>query len=58
MHPAEAEAEFSKAAPLHTPQTEHPAYKLAFQDRAFQGGHLPARIRVMLDFLAKHGRVS
>ncbi|MCJ8240160.1 LysR family transcriptional regulator [Peteryoungia algae] len=23
-----------------------------------QGGHLPARIRVMLDFLAKHGRVS
>jgi len=22
-----------------------------------QGGHLPARIRVMLDFLAKHGRV-
>ncbi|UJW76663.1 LysR family transcriptional regulator [Rhizobium sp. SL42] len=23
-----------------------------------QGGHLPARIRVMLDFLAEHGRVS
>ena len=35
FYPAEAEAEFSKAAPLHTPQTEHPAYKLAFQDRDF-----------------------
>lgn len=23
-----------------------------------QGGHLPARIRVMLDFLAQHGRIS
>lgn len=23
-----------------------------------QGGHLPARIRVMLDFLAEHGRIS
>jgi hypothetical protein len=35
FYPAEEEAKFSKAAPVSTPQTEHPAYKLAFQDREF-----------------------
>ena len=35
FYPAEKEAAFSKANPLHTPQTQHPAYKLAFQDRDF-----------------------
>ena len=35
FYPAEQEAKFSKAAPKSTPQTEHPAYKLAFQDRDF-----------------------
>ena len=35
FYPAEKEAEFSKAVPHSTPQTEHPAYKLAFQDRDF-----------------------
>lgn len=32
---AEQEAEFSKSSPQETPQTKHPAYKLAFQDREF-----------------------
>lgn len=32
---AEQEAEFSKADPTKTPQTEHPAYKLAFADTDF-----------------------
>ncbi len=35
FYPAEKEAEFSKALPYGTPQTQHPAYKLAFQDRDF-----------------------
>lgn len=35
FYPAEKEAAFSEANPLHTPQTQHPAYKLAFQDRDF-----------------------
>ena len=35
FYPAEEEAKFSKAQPESTPQTEHPAYKLAFQDREF-----------------------
>ena len=34
FYPAETEAHFPKA-PLHTPQTDHPAYRLAFQDRDF-----------------------
>ena len=32
---AEQEAAFSTSAPQETPQTRHPAYKLAFQDRDF-----------------------
>ena len=35
FYPAKTEAGFSKATPLHTPQTDHPAYRLAFQDREF-----------------------
>lgn len=35
FYPAEEEAQFSKSLPQHTPQTQHPAYKLAFQDREF-----------------------
>lgn len=35
FYPAEKEAEFSKSAPCGTPQTEHPAYRLAFQDTDF-----------------------
>ena len=32
---AEQEAKFSETAPVHTPQTDHPAYRLAFQDTEF-----------------------
>lgn len=32
---AEQEAAFTESAPQETPQTQHPAYKLAFQDREF-----------------------
>ena len=35
FYPAEQEARFSKSLPVSTPQTEHPAYRLAFQDRDF-----------------------
>lgn len=35
FYPAEKEAEFSKSTPNSTPQTEHPAYRLAFQDTEF-----------------------
>ena len=35
FYPAEQEAEYAKSAPESTPQTRHPAYKLAFQDREF-----------------------
>ncbi len=35
FYPAEKEAEFSKTTPQSTPQTQHPAYRLAFQDREF-----------------------
>ena len=35
FYPAEEEAQFSKSAPQSTPQTQHPAYELAFQDRDF-----------------------
>lgn len=35
FYPAEEEAGFSDAAPVHTPQTDHPAYKLAFRDTDF-----------------------
>lgn len=35
FYPAEKEAEFSKSVPNSTPQTEHPAYRLAFQDTEF-----------------------
>ena len=35
FYPAKTEAGFSKSAPVHTPQTDHPAYRLAFQDRDF-----------------------
>ena len=35
FYPAEQEAAFTEAAPTSTPQTRHPAYRLAFQDRDF-----------------------
>lgn len=35
FYPAEEEAKFSQAKPESTPQTQHPAYQLAFQDRDF-----------------------
>ena len=35
FYPAEQEAEFSKQGPADTPQTRHPAYRLAFQDTDF-----------------------
>lgn len=35
FYPAKKEAEFSQSVPAGTPQTEHPAYRLAFQDREF-----------------------
>ncbi|MFA6219719.1 MAG: LOG family protein [Erythrobacter sp.] len=35
FYPAEAEAEFEKSHPKQTPQTAHPAYRLAFQDKDF-----------------------
>jgi len=35
FHSAEKDAEFSKQQPHDTPQTRHPAYMLAFQDRDF-----------------------
>ena len=33
FYPAEEEAKFEKSQPRQTPQTAHPAYKLAFQAR-------------------------
>ena len=35
FYPAEEEAKFEKSQPKQTPQTAHPAYKLAFQDKDF-----------------------
>ena len=35
FYPADEEAEFQKKQPQQTPQTAHPAYKLAFQDTDF-----------------------
>jgi predicted Rossmann-fold nucleotide-binding protein len=35
FYPAEEEAKFEKSQPRQTPQTAHPAYKLAFQDTEF-----------------------
>ncbi len=35
FYPAEEEAEFEKSQPKQTPQTLHPAYRLAFQDTDF-----------------------
>lgn len=35
FYPADQEAKFSKASPTQTPQTQHPAYRLAFQDTEF-----------------------
>ena len=35
FYPAETEAGFAESAPTHTPQTEHPAYRLAFRDTEF-----------------------
>ncbi len=35
FYPAEEEAEFEKSHPKQTPQTAHPAYRLAFQDKDF-----------------------
>lgn len=35
FYPAEQEAAFSEAAPTKTPQTQHPTYRLAFQDTQF-----------------------
>lgn len=35
FYPAEEEAEFEKKQPKQTPQTAHPAYRLAFQDTDF-----------------------
>lgn len=35
FYPAEEEAGFAENAPSHTPQTEHPAYRLAFRDTEF-----------------------
>ena len=35
FYPAQEEAEFSKTGPAGTPQTQHPAYRLAFADEDF-----------------------
>ena len=35
FYPAEEEARFSESSPTDTPQTRHPAYRLAFQDTEF-----------------------
>lgn len=35
FYPAEEEARFSRRSPRETPQTAHPAYRLAFQDTDF-----------------------
>ena len=35
FYPADQEAEFEKLTPKQTPQTAHPAYRLAYQDRDF-----------------------
>jgi len=35
FYPAEEESRFADAAPVNTPQTDHPAYKLAFRDTDF-----------------------
>ncbi|MHA6332787.1 LOG family protein [Qipengyuania sp. CAU 1752] len=35
FYPAEEEARFSRSSPSETPQTAHPAYRLAFQDTDF-----------------------
>ena len=35
FYPADQEAEFTEKAPEKTPQTEHPAYRLAFRDSEF-----------------------
>lgn len=35
FYPADEEAAFTEAAPTSTPQTRHPAYRLAFQDTEF-----------------------
>ena len=35
FYPAQKEAEFSKSGPAETPQTQHPAYRLAFADDEF-----------------------
>ncbi len=35
FYPAEQEAEFTEQRPIKTPQTQHPAYRLAFRDSDF-----------------------
>lgn len=51
FYPAEQEAKFFESGPRSTPQTEHPAYKLAFQDRDFLLREELRPIRFQLELL-------
>jgi len=48
---ADQEAVFSESAPQSTPQTQHPAYKLAFQDRDFMLRDELRPVRFQLELL-------
>lgn len=48
---ADSEAKFAESAPQDTPQTRHPAYRLAFQDRDFLVREELRPIRFQLELL-------
>ncbi len=51
FYPAEVEAKTAKTAPQQTPQTQHPAYKLAFQDTDFMLREELRPVRFQLELL-------
>ena len=51
FYPAEQETKFAEQAPDKTPQTEHPAYKLAFRDHDFMLRDELRPVRFQLELL-------
>lgn len=51
FYPAEVEAKTAKTSPQQTPQTQHPAYKLAFQDTDFMLREELRPVRFQLELL-------
>ncbi len=51
FYPAKVEAKTAKSAPHETPQTQHPAYKLAFQDVDFMLREELRPVRFQLELL-------